>query len=274
MRIGVVAPAGPIDAAAFPLAEGFAAIAFPEVELVIHPQCFLADGHFAGPDGVRAAAFLEVANDPAIDAIWFARGGYGANRLLAEVMPHLGEAARAKTYLGYSDVGFFLGALYARRIGRPVHGPMITDGRRKVGGDGCLARSLGWLAAKDRAGLEPSLAMDRHPAAAFNLSILTAMIGTPWLPDLADHVLMIEDVGEAMYRIDRMLFQMAHASQLKGLAGVRLGRITDVVPNTPAWNIPVEAMIERWCKEMAVPWLGPADIAHDAANKVVPFGLA
>ncbi|MEV9375796.1 LD-carboxypeptidase, partial [Klebsiella pneumoniae] len=94
---------------------GLAAVAMPEVDLVFHPQCFLSEGHFAGSDAVRAAAFLEVANDPAFDAIWFARGGYGSNRILHSVMPQLGEAARRKTYLGFSDMGFLLGALYAAK---------------------------------------------------------------------------------------------------------------------------------------------------------------
>ncbi|PMZ85171.1 LD-carboxypeptidase, partial [Pseudomonas sp. FW306-2-11AD] len=88
-------------------------------------------------------------------------------------------------------------------------------------GDGgaAFARSLLWLAKKDRSVLEPGL--DGRPAAAFNLAILTALIGTPWLPDLTDHVLIVEEVSEPLYRVDRMLFTMAHATQLKGLAGVR-----------------------------------------------------
>lgn len=271
MKIGVVAPAsvGNKDAEAPFMA--FAALAFPDVDLVVHPQCWAVDGHFAGSDAVRAAAFLEFANDPAFDAIWFLRGGYGSNRILPLVMPNLGPAAKHKTYLGYSDMGFLLGALYARRIGRPVHGPMCSDIRRKQG-DVTVARSLAWMARSDRAGLEPGLA--GKPSVAFNLSILTALIGTPWLPDLTDHVLIVEDLGEAMYRIDRMLFQMAGATQLKGIAGVRLGAITDVVPNTPAWGEDIEVMIRRWCGDMGVPYLGRAEIGHTQSNRIVPFGVA
>jgi muramoyltetrapeptide carboxypeptidase len=271
MRIGVLAPARPIDPARVAEASAFAAIAFPSVELVVDPQCYASDGHFAGSDAVRAAAFVAMANDPAIDAIWFGRGGYGSNRILHTVLPQLNAAARGKTYLGYSDIGFLLGALYAARIGRPVHGPMVTDIVRQ-GGDTTVARALGWLTARDRRGLESSL--DGRPAAAFNLAILTALTGTPWLPDLADHVLMIEEVSEPLYRIDRMLFQLAHATQLRGVAGVRLGRINDIQPNEPPFGDTPQQMIERWCGEMGVAYLGPADIGHDAGNKVVPFGVA
>ncbi|HEU4961093.1 MAG TPA: LD-carboxypeptidase [Sphingomonas sp.] len=271
MRIGVMAPARGLDPARAAEVEAFVALAFPDVELVVHPQCFLEDGHFAGPDAVRAAAFLDFANDPAIDAVWFARGGYGSNRLLHRVMPELGPAARDKAYCGYSDTGFLLGALYARGIGRPVHGPMPIDLGR-AGGDVTVTRALAWLTRGARAGLEPSLG--GRPAAAFNLAILTSMIGTPWLPDLADHVLMIEEVSEPLYRIDRMLFQMAHATQLKGIAGVRLGAVLDVQANDPPWGETLETMMARWCGEMGVPYLGRAQIGHDADNHVVPFGVA
>ena len=271
MRIGIVAPARGIDQALAVRARSLAAVAAPSAELVFHPQCFLSQGHFAGPDAVRAAAFVEVANDPAIDAIWFARGGYGSNRILHAAMPQLGAAARRKTFLGFSDLGFVLGALYAAKVGRPVHGPMVSDALRDDGG-AAFARSLRWLTDHDRAGLEPSLG--GHPAIAFNLAILTALTGTPWLSDLTDHVLMIEEVSEPLYRIDRMLFTLAHATQLKGLAGVRLGRIGDIQPNDPPWGETIEEMIVRWCGEMGVRYLGRADIGHDADNKVVPFGVS
>lgn len=271
MRIGVVAPAKGITPEIATRAQGLAAVIAPEVDLVIHPQCFLSEGHFAGPDAARAAAFLEMANDPKIDALWFARGGYGSNRILHAVMPALGPAAQTKVWMGFSDIGFLLGALYAAKVGRPVHGPMVSDAMRGDGG-ACFARGLRWLVARDRAGLEPGL--DQRPAAAFNLAILTSLIGTPWLPDLADHVLLVEEVSEPLYRVDRELFTMAHAAQLKGLAGVRLGHVTDIQPNTPPWGEPLETMIVRWCGEMGVPYLGRAEIGHDAGNHVVPFGLA
>ncbi len=271
MKIGILAPSSIGNPAAEAPVSAFAAIAYPEVDLIFHPQCYEADGHFAGSDERRASAFLEFANDPGIDAIWFLRGGYGSNRILSRVMPNLGAAARHKTYIGYSDLGFVLGALYARGIGRPVHGPMASDIRRESG-DVTVARSLGWLARGDRQGLEPGL--DGRPAAAFNLSILAALIGTPWLPDLADHVLLIEEVSEPMYAVDRLLFTMANATQLKGLAGVRLGGVTAVQPNEPEWGESLEFMIRRWCGDMGVPYLGRAEIGHTQTNRLVPFGIA
>lgn len=269
MRIGIVAPARPIDRETADRVKAFAATAFSEVELVFHLQCFLSDGgHFAGTDAVRAAAFLDFANDDAFDALWFARGGYGSNRILDLVMDRLGPSAAAKSWCGYSDTGFLLGALHARGIGRSVHAPLVADINRE-GGEAAVARTLGWLARQDRSVLEPSLGA--QPAMAFNLAILGALIGTSWLPDLTGHVLMIEEIAEPLYRIDRLLFQMAHAAALRGIAGVRLGRVSGVIPNDPPFVETAPQMIERWCGEMGVPFLGAADIGHDADNKVVPF---
>ena len=276
MRIGVVATASRGNRDAMAPASAFAAVAYPEADLVFSEACWAVDGHFAGSDKMRAEAFLRMANDPAIDAIWFLRGGYGSNRLLAQVMPALGPAARGKAYLGYSDAGFLLAALYARGIGRPIHGPMVSDVRRQ-GGDATVARSLGWLVRGDRQGLEPGLDAGfskGRPAAALNLSILGALIGTPYLPDLADHVLLVEEVSEPLYNVDRLLFHMAHATQLKGIAGVRLGAVSAVKDNDPTWGETLETMIERWCGEMGVPYLGRALIGHTADNHVVPFGVA
>lgn len=270
MKIGVVAPANPIDPAVVAKAQAFVALAFPDVDLVIHPQVYRTDGgHFAGPDDVRAAALLEMANDPAFDAIWFARGGYGSNRLFTRVLPHLNDAARVKSYVGYSDMTFLLSALYAARIGQPASGPMLADINRKDG-DQTVTRTLQWLTRRDTRGLEPGLA--GRPSAAFNLSILHALIGTPYLPDLADHVLIIEEVSEPLYAIDRMLFHLAHATQLKGIVGVRLGYVTAIKPNEPGWQGSLDDMMQRWCTEMGVPYLGRAEVGHVQQNHVVPFG--
>ena len=270
MKIGVVSPASLGNPDMVAPASAFAAVEYPEIDLVFHPQCFAVDGHFAGSDALRASAFLEFANDASFDAIWFGRGGYGSNRILADAIPKLGPAARHKAYVGYSDMGFLLGALYAKRIGRPTHGPMVTDINR-TGGDETVARTLGWLARGDRKGLEPGLG--GKPSVCLNLSILTALIGTPWLPDLNGHVLIVEEGSEAMYAIDRMLFHMANATQLRGIAGVRLGAVTAIKPNEPEWGETLEYMMNRWCGAMGVAYLGRAEVGHSQANHVVPFGM-
>jgi muramoyltetrapeptide carboxypeptidase len=76
-----------------------------------------------------------------------------------------------------------------------------------------------------------------------------------------------------MYNIDRLLFHMGHATQLQGLAGVRLGSVTAVTPNEPEWADSLEFMVRRWCGDLGVPYLGRADVGHTQGNRVVPFGI-
>jgi muramoyltetrapeptide carboxypeptidase len=103
--------------------------------------------------------------------------------------------------------------------------------------------------------------------------MLTSMLGTPWQPNLAGHALMLEEVGEYMYRIDRMLFQLTSNPGMRGLAGLRLGRCSAIPDNDPDFGQTEEAVARAWCARSGIPWLGRADIGHDASNKVVPFGV-
>jgi muramoyltetrapeptide carboxypeptidase len=266
-RIAICAPARPITPDDAARVETIAA-EFPGLDLHFHDQCFAEAGHFAGDDDLRVAAFLDCANDSSFDAVWFARGGYGSNRIAARAVAGLGEAAGTKTWLGYSDLGYLLGALYKAGIGNAVHGPLAVDVRRE-GGDAAIRRALGYLAG-DAAGLEPSL--DGTPTAAFNLATLAMLCGTELMPDLADHVVMVEDVSEHHYAIDRLFF---HVTQnLPRIAGLRLGRIAEVPENEVPFGATPEEIARDWCGRAGIAFLGHADIGHDAANKIVPFGVA
>ena len=266
-RIAICAPGTPIT---HDVAERVSAIAddFPQLELQFHEQCFIEDGHFAGSDAVRLAALLECANDPAFDAVWFAKGGYGANRIAEGALVRLDRCAYDKTFLGYSDTGFLLAALYREGIGAPVHGPMAVDIRRS-GGEAAVRRVLRWFSG-DPEGLEQAL--DDRPAAAFNLITLAMLCGTELMPDLAGHVILVEEVAEHLYSVDRLFF---HVTQhLQGIAGLRLGRISAVPENDRPFGSTAEDIARDWCVRSDIPFLGTADIGHDAANRIVPFGLA
>jgi muramoyltetrapeptide carboxypeptidase len=271
MRIGIVAPAGCIAPELAEQSSARAAELYGDrVSLKFHPQCFLSAGHFAGDDDVRARAFLDYANDDAFDAIWFAKGGYGSGRIVPFVLPGLSEAARRKTYLGYSDLGSLMGPMYANGFARLFHGPMPADLARK-GGDEAFARGLSFLVERTAHALEPSVEAG-SATAAFNLTIFTGLIGTPYEPDLSGHVLMIEEVAEHLYRIDRMMMHLARVPGFARLAGLRLGRCSAIPDNDPDFGADEIAIVRHWCAVAGVPYLGRADIGHDIANKVVPFG--
>lgn len=270
-RIAICAPSTPFTREDAARVTALAEAEFPELELVFHDQCFASEGHFAGPDALRRAAFVQCANDPAFDAVWFVRGGYGANRIAQDVLPELGASAYDKQYLGYSDGGSLLGLLYRARIGRQVHAPMPVDLRRS-GGEAAVRRTLGWLCGR-RDGLEPSLAGDL-PAVAFNLMTLAMLCGTPLMPNLSGHVVMVEEVAEYHYAVDRLLFHVTNCLALQGIAGLRLGRVSDIPENDRPFGCEVEDMARHWCLRTGIVFLGQADIGHDIDNKIVPFGLA
>ncbi|MGE0407741.1 MAG: LD-carboxypeptidase [Amphiplicatus sp.] len=238
-------------------------------DIRFHEQCFLSDGHFAGPDAERSAAFLEAANDPSVDAVWFARGGYGSGRLDESLYERLGKAARRKIYLGYSDAGFILARLYAKKIGKPVHGPMPADLGRP-GGEAAVRRALRYLAG-DEEDLEPT-ALSGAKIVAFNLTILAHSIGAPWAPDLSGHVILVEEIAEHHYRIDRSFFTLFQNDGVRRAAGIKLGRCSDIPPNEPAFGKDEEEIARYWCARYGAPFLGRADIGHDVENKIAPFG--
>lgn len=272
IKIGIVAPASRLDP---PLAERTIELArtlYPDrpPELRFHPQCFLSSGHFAGDDETRARAFLEIANDPGIDAVWFARGGYGSGRLAARVLAGLTPVADRKTYLGYSDAGALMAALYTRGFTGLAHGPMPADLKRE-GGEAAVRRALAYLVERAPIALEPTVTKGGLTA-AFNITMLSHLIGTPWQPDLGGHVLMLEDVSEHVYRIDRAIWHITANPAMRGVAGIRLGRCSAIPLNEPDFGETPEQAVRHWCEVSGIPYLGPADIGHDIDNKVVPLG--
>lgn len=242
----------------------------PSAELHFHPQCFRSAGHFAGSDAERADAFVEIANDAVFDAVWFGRGGYGAGRIAAQALPKLTEAARRKAYLGYSDAGVLLAGLYAAGFPEVVHGPMPADIAR-AGGDAAVARALDYLTRRSAETLEPTVA-GSGKVAAFNLMTFSQLIGTPLQPDFAGHVLMLEEVSEYLYRIDRSLFHVTSNPLIRRIAGIRLGRCSAIPDNDPPFGQSEVEIARHWCARSGIPYLGRADIGHDADNKIVPFG--
>jgi muramoyltetrapeptide carboxypeptidase len=271
MKIGIVAVSSRFARERADAIDAWMAANYPDrsVSVVFHPASFMKHGHFSGDDAARASAFVEFANDPRLDAVWFARGGYGSCRMAEAVLPRLTDAARKKRYLGYSDAGSLLALLYKAGFPHVAHGPMASDAVRH---DETAHRALNWLIRGDAASLEPSLAEDPRPAAAFNLSILDALVGTALEPDLSGHVLMLEDVSEPLYRIDRMMFHLTGQPSIRRVAGIRMGRVSDVVENDPDFGLTPEEIARYWCQRSGIPYLGAADIGHDGGNKVVPFG--
>ena len=266
MKIAVVAPSNPMSRQAADKVESISRER-GDCEVFVHPQCFLEHGHFAGSDEQRLSALREMMADPSVDSIWFARGGYGSNRIAEAAACGLPEAAKSKAFMGYSDTGFLLAAFH--KVGLDVaHGPMPQDAVRE-GGDIAVNRALDWLVRRDASALEPSV---RQPAMAFNLTVLSKLLGTVIEPDFTGVELILEEVSEHHYKIDRLMFHVTSNPNLRKVARIRLGRASDIPENDREFGADEQAIVAHWCEKAGIELGPPADIGHDSSNKVVPFG--
>ncbi|WP_323800106.1 LD-carboxypeptidase [Parasphingorhabdus sp.] len=271
VRIGICAPSTPFTRDAANRVIALAAETHPQAELIFDEQCFFVEGHFAGSDKQRADSFVALANDPSIDAIWFARGGYGAARMAEAAIAQLESTAKGKTYLGYSDAGNLLGALYRAGIGEVAHGPMPTDIGRE-NGEHAIGRALDWIVHRHTNALEPGL-ISGQKHAAFNLMTLAMMTGTRLIPDLRDHILIVEEISEYLYAFDRAIFHLCSNLATHGLTGIKLGNVSDITENDRPFGESPEEITRRWCEDSDIAYLGRSEIGHDIENRIVPFGL-
>ena len=113
--------------------------------------------------------------------------------------------------------------------------------------------------------------LDERPTVAFNLMTLAMLVGTEIAPDLTGHVVLVEEVAEHLYAIDRLFFHITQ--HLRGAAGIRLGRVSDIPENDRPFGSDPEQIARYWCERSGIPFLGRADIGHDAQNAIVPFGI-
>ena len=232
--IGVIAPAGPADPEAVEAigswltARGFRSQVFP--------GCRARRNYLAGEDPVRLADLHAAFADPAIDAVMCMRGGYGSARLLDQIDYEL-IRRHAKPFVGYSDITA-LHCAFARRAGMAgIHGPMLTSdlvGAEDATSADALFRMLanGFVSGTDLPSGDAKLSTlaggsARGLLVGGNLSVLCALLGTPWAVETRDAILFVEDCGEPSYRVDRLLTQLRLAGKLDAAAGFLIGSFSD-----------------------------------------------
>lgn len=280
-RVGVVALSGPIDPGR--LERGLAALAGLGFEPVPARNLASRHGFFAGSDAERLAAFHELAADPDIAAIFFARGGHGLLRVLPAIDWQL-LARRPRAYVGYSDLTPFLLEV-VRRLGLVAfHGPMAAADLARGLSPEDEASLLGALAgdfSDPRVGEIPLGGWIRPPRpgeaaagplAGGCLSMLTAVLGTPFAPDLAGSLLFLEDISEPPYRVDRMLTHLGLSGTLTGIQGMIVGHLDSGsgAADRPAdWPAVVGEAVADF--PWPVAWGLPS--GHWAPNRTLPLGL-
>ena len=269
--VGVVAPAGPAGpervAQVTALYERFG------YRCRIYPGCFLNSGYLAGPDDVRLADLHAALVDPDVAAIHALRGGYGCMRLLDGVDTALLQA-RPKLLMGYSDITA-LHALWCRHGLPSLHAPMATSDMllpgREADRDALFALLRDGLRAGDV--WSPALAAGalcvpgtaEGRLAGGNLSLVAAVLGTPWAWQLQGAILFLEDVNEEPYRVDRLLTQLRLAGVLAAAAGFVLGSFTE--GGSP------EGVLQQMLGALGKPVLSGWPAGHGTPNLPLPLGL-
>ena len=267
--LGIVAPASPFDRPSFDA--GLRALESLGFNLVVPEAVFEKNGFLAGSDQRRADLLNRLFADPGVDGIICARGGYGAMRILALLDAAL-IARHPKVFVGFSDITALLGFLVQRCHMAAFHGPTVTT----LGNADPATRDQLLLALTRPAPLSLSvgsravLRAGRATGRFFcgNLTLLCHLTGTPFQVDFSGAVLLLEDQGEAPYRIDRMLTQMLLAGCFDGLAGLALGAFTNCGSDGEVQRIVADRL-----GGLDIPILAGFDVGHQALNMTLPVGL-
>jgi muramoyltetrapeptide carboxypeptidase len=264
--VRVIAPSSPFDAD--DLIRGIARL---EQRYAVSRGADLLDrhGYLAGDDLRRSQELRAAIDDPSVRAIVAVRGGYGATRLLGDLeLRRIAESG--KMLVGFSDITA-LHAQWARAELQSVHGPMVAALGR--GGDAELERLCDAIEGRvpPIEGLQPIV--EGRAAGRLlggNLAVLCALLGTPFMPPLDGAILLLEDVGERPYRVDRMLTSLAQSGGLEAVAGVVLGAFTDARPGPDGTT--VETVLAERLGRLGVPVVAGAPIGHIDDNRPVALG--
>ena len=267
--IGIVAPASPFNKDQF--SSGVTLLESKGFDVRIPKIIFRKNGYFAGPDNQRAALFMELFNDPSIKAIFCARGGFGSMRILP-LIDYGRIRNQPKILVGFSDVTALLAALYVQCNLVTLHGPVVAS--LPVIDEMSVSALI--AAITQEAPVELSAANGEvirsgigvGPVLAGNLTTLCHLIGTPFQPVFSGHILLLEDRGEAPYRLDRMLTHLQLAGFLDDIVGVAFGYFEDC-------GNPKEFMriIKDRFKDAPYPVLTGIEFGHGKRNLTLPVGL-
>jgi len=268
-RIAIAAPAGPVDPDA--LESGRTALERLGFETVTREDLLDRDGYLAGSDERRATELMGFVTDPDIDAIVCARGGYGCHRIVDALDAGAFRKA-AKPLVGYSDITTLL--LWQRKhaglLG--IHGPMLEKKDSLAGESGsALVRALQGTGPLPRyAGTTRVDGWAEGRLVGGSLSVCAASLGTPWEIDTRDSILMLEDVTELPYRIDRMLQQLRAAGKFDRAVGVALGAFTDCEDERyPEWSL--SRLLDDVFGSLGIPVVEGLPFGHVGENLPWPF---
>jgi muramoyltetrapeptide carboxypeptidase len=267
--IGIVAPAGPFDPEIF--SQGLSTVESLGFRTVVSDEIFEKTGYLAGNDMQRARLVNQLFKDSAINAIICARGGFGSLRILP-LVDFDAVRKNPKIFIGFSDITALLTAITTRSGLVSFHGPVVTT-LAKVPKIICntLLEAISSempLEVQPTNGVVIQAGRAQGPLIGGNLTTLCHLLGTPFEPGFKHRILLLEDRGEALYRIDRMLFQMKLAGCFDGIAGLVLGSFEDCGDLDGIFQI-----FQEHFQDIHIPILAGFDIGHGKQNMTIPFGI-
>ncbi|MCB9777931.1 MAG: LD-carboxypeptidase [Alphaproteobacteria bacterium] len=273
-RVAVVAPSGAFDPAR--LERGVERIRAWGLDVVPGEHLHARHRYTAGTIEQRRADLITALTAPDIDAVWFARGGYGTVQLLPDLPP----PADDRPIIGFSDATALFCALDRQRLhgvraGRAVHGPVLHSLADLA--DPASQQALRSLLLGDPRVHLPGVHLagptDRVQGRVVggNLCVLASLAGTPWALCARDAILLLEDVGEPAYKLDRLITQLRLSGALDGVRGVALGTFTDCrTPPDADWTI--EALLVELLAPLGVPVVGRLPVGHGSRNHAFVHG--
>lgn len=268
-RIGVIAPAGPVLQDEIQPGLGFLeSLGFRPV---CSPHLFDQVGYLAGEDKARLKDLHAMFRDKTIKAVLCARGGYGAHRLLQKLDYSL-LSRHPKIFVGYSDITALLCALFRKSGMITIHGPVVRDLLKSGGRNASLLLKLMTSSELTTVNFPRGTAVKRGRAEGVvlggNLSLICHLVGTPFLPPLRGKLLFVEEKGEPLYRIDRMLTHLLLSGELEKCAGLMVGTLEEC--GDPA---SVMALVRERCSRLNMPILSGLPVGHGEDNVPLPIGV-
>ncbi|MBF2067068.1 MAG: LD-carboxypeptidase [Calothrix sp. C42_A2020_038] len=236
-------------------------------------------GYLAGLDDSRRRHLRTAWLDPECKGILCARGGFGSTRVLEDWTWMLNDAATSETFtpkpkwlIGFSDITALLWSLYKVGISG-VHAPVLTTlasepewSKQRLfdwveGHKIDPIQGTGWGGGRVSGTLLPA-----------NLTVATHLLGTPYQPEFNSVILAIEDVGEAPYRIDRMLTQWRMSGALAKVCGIAIGRFSQCEPPRNIPSFTVEEVLRERLGDLGIPIVSDLPFGHDGCNAALPVG--
>jgi len=254
----------------------------------LQPQPHLMDryGYLAGTDEARAADINSMYADPEVDAIITLRGGWGCNRIL-DLIDYKTISKNPKIIMGYSDITSLLLAFYAKTSLVTFHGPVgistwneySTDFVKRLLFEGESFTMENPTDIGDNLTQVKNRIQTIHGGQAQgkllggNLSVLTAMVGSDYMPEFKGNILFLEEVGEDIYRVDRMLTQLKLAGILGGRSGFDFGKCSDCDSGESYGSLTLEEVLDDHIKPLGIPaWYGSM-IGHISDKFTIPLGV-